>query len=319
MSDSYQDDDDRPGDGVSGDTDTTRNLNLEIEGVNIDRELSKSTVPVLIVIRGIPQGKRFLLEGQNTFIVGRGNGVDIQVDDANVSRNHVQITLDGERIYVADMDSRNGTFVNDELIRGEKVELAKEDMVRIGNTILKYLPAGQFETLYHIHMADAAHRDTLTGLFSRQYISEVLEVEFKRAKALHTPMSVLYFDIDDFKKVNDTNGHSCGDYVLTALGSLINSLGLRQRDLAGRFGGEEFLIVLANTTLDHASVVAERIRKGIASHLFTYGTTPIPITVSLGVATIKPGFQSGADVYQTADRALYESKRNGKNRVTVAD
>jgi diguanylate cyclase (GGDEF)-like protein len=298
---------------------TTRLVDLEAEGVEIVRELSQSTAPVLIVIRGIPQGKRFLLEGSSTFIVGRGKGSHIQVDDANVSRHHAQITVEGEQIYVADMTSRNGTFVNDEAIGTGKVALAKEDMIRMGNTILKYLPAGQFETLYHINITNAAHRDTLTNLFSRQYISEVLEVEFKRAKALHTPMSVVYFDIDDFKRINDTCGHTCGDYVLTALGSLVNGIGLRQRDLAGRFGGEEFLIVLANTTLEQAAVVAERVRKGIAGHVFSFGGTTIPVTVSLGVATIKPGFQTGADVYQQADRALYESKRNGKNRVTVAD
>lgn len=318
MGDSYRDDEEHV-DGVAGDTDTTRNLNVEAEGVKIGRELSKATVPVLIVIRGIPQGKRHLLEGQTTFVIGRGRGVDIQVDDANVSRNHVQVTVDGERILVADMNSRNGTYVNDEPIGAGQVELAKEDMVRIGNTILKYLPAGQFETLYHIHMADAAHRDNLTGLFSRQYISEVLEVEFKRAKALHTPMSVVYFDIDDFKRINDKYGHACGDYVLTTLGELVNGMGLRGHDLAGRFGGEEFLVVLAATNLQQAAGVAERIRKGVEGHIFSHGGATIPVTVSLGVATIRPGISSGAAVYEDADRALYESKRNGKNRVTLAD
>ena len=311
--------DDIPRDDESLVEATTRQVDLEAEGVEIVRELSQSTSPVLIVIRGIPQGKRFLLEGPSTFIVGRGKGSDIQVDDANVSRHHAQITVEGEQIYVADMGSRNGTFVNDEAIGAEKIALAKEDMIRMGNTILKYLPAGQFETLYHINIANAAHRDTLTGLFSRQYISEVLEVEFKRAKALHTPLSVVYFDIDDFKRINDTCGHTCGDYVLTALGSRVNEMGLRQRDLAGRFGGEEFLIVLGNTNLEQAAVVAERVRKGIAEHAFSFGGQTIPGTVSLGVATIKPGFQTGADVYEQADKALYESKRNGKNRVTLAD
>jgi len=146
----------------------------------------------------------------------------------------------------------------------------------------------------------------------------VLEVEFKRAKALHTPLSVVFFDIDDFKQVNDTRGHACGDDVLTELGALINGIGLRQRDLAGRIGGEEFLIVLANTNLEQATIVAERVRKGIASHVFYHKGRAIPVTVSLGVATLRPGFLTGADVYQAADKAMYESKRNGKNRVTIA-
>jgi len=317
MSESFEQDDDGRDDESLSEA-TTRQVDLEAEGVEIVRELSQSTAPVLILIRGIPQGKRFLLEGASTFIMGRGKGSDIQVDDANVSRHHAQITVEGDQIYVADLQSRNGTFVNDEPIGADKIALAKEDMIRMGNTILKYLPAGQFETLYHINITNAAHRDTLTGLFSRQYISEVLEVEYKRAKALHTPMSVVYFDIDDFKSINDRYGHTCGDYVLTALGSMVNEMGLRQRDLPGRFGGEEFLIVLANTTLEQAGVVAERVRKSIAGHVFSYGGQTIPVTVSLGVASVKPGFQTGADVYQQADKALYESKRNGKNRVTLA-
>ena len=297
---------------------TTRQVDLEAEGVQIVRDLAQSTSPVLIIIRGIPQGKRFILEGETTFVVGRGKGSHIQVDDANVSRHHAQIFIDGDCVQVADMGSRNGTFVNDEPVGSEKVTLAKEDMIRIGHTVLKYLPPGQLETLFHINITNAAHRDALTGLFSRQYISEVLEVEFKRAKALHTSLSVVFFDIDDFKQVNDQHGHMGGDYVLTELGALINGIGLRQRDLAGRTGGEEFLIVLSNTNVEQAGIVAERVRKGIAGHVFYHKGRAIPVTVSLGVATIKPGMLTGADVYQAADKAMYESKREGKNRVTIA-
>jgi len=235
-----------------------------------------------------------------------------------VSRQHSQITIEDEKIYIADMGSRNGTFLNDEAIGGAKVELAKEDMIKLGSTILKYLPAGQLETLYHINITNAAHIDKLTGLFNRKYISEVLEVEFKRAKALHSNISVVLFDIDNFKKINDTYGHDCGDQVLTTLGLQVKASGLRERDLAGRYGGEEFIVVLTNSSTEQAAEVAERIRKKIEGHEFTYDGTKIPVTVSLGVASIKKDFHLGADIYKEADKALYESKRTGKNKVTVA-
>jgi diguanylate cyclase (GGDEF)-like protein len=312
---SFPEDEPIEDDGLST---TTRQVDIEAEGVEVTREFILSTSPVLIVIRGIPQGKRFALEGAETFVIGRGRSSSIQLDDANVSREHARITIEGDRVQLEDMGSRNGTLLNDEPIGTQKVTLAKEDMIRIGHTILKFLPPGQLETLYQINITNAAHRDALTSLFSRQYISEVLEVEFKRAKALHTPMSVVFFDIDDFKKVNDNYGHTCGDQVLTELGGLINGIGLRKRDIAGRTGGEEFLIVLANTNLEQAAVVAERVRKAIDGHKFQHAGTTIPVTVSLGVATIRPGFQSGAAVYEAADQAMYESKRAGKNRVTVA-
>jgi diguanylate cyclase (GGDEF)-like protein len=301
-----------------GESTTTRQVDLEAEGVEVTREFVLSTSPVLIVIRGIPQGKRFALEGADTFLIGRGRGSSIQLDDANVSREHARITIDGDRVQLADLGSRNGTLINDEPIGAEKVTLAKEDMIRVGHTILKFLPPGQLETLYQINITNAAHRDPLTGLFSRQYISEVLEVEFKRSKALHTPMSVVFFDIDDFKRINDSYGHTCGDQVLAELGALINGIGLRKRDIAGRTGGEEFLIVLANTTIQQAAVVAERVRRTIAGHEFRSAGHVIPVTVSLGVAASKPDVKSGAAVYEAADRAMYQSKRAGKNRVTVA-
>mgnify|MGYP003339446454 CR=1 FL=1 len=200
----------------------------------------------------------------------------------------------------------------------DKIELAKEDMIKLGSTILKYLPAGQLETLYHINLTNAASMDKLTGLYNRKYISEVLEVEFKRAKALHSNISVVLFDIDNFKKINDTYGHDGGDFVLTTLGEQVKASGLRERDLAGRYGGEEFIVVLTNSTSQQAADVAERIRKRIESHEFVYDSKRIAVTVSLGVATIRKDFHVGADLYKEADKALYESKKNGKNQVTIA-
>lgn len=302
----------------AGEADITRVLNPATDTLKIDLELAKAVDPVLILIRGTPQGKKYSLKGHRRFILGRDKSAEIQLDDANVSRQHSQITIEDEKIYIADMGSRNGTFLNDEAIGNAKVELAKEDMIKLGSTILKYLPAGQLETLYHINITNAAHIDKLTGLFNRKYISEVLEVEFKRAKALHSNISVVLFDIDNFKKINDTYGHDCGDQVLTTLGLQVKASGLRERDLAGRYGGEEFIVVLTNSSTEQAAEVAERIRKKIESHEFVYDGTKIPVTVSLGVASIKKDFHLGNDIYKEADKALYESKRNGKNCVTVA-
>src|SRR5690348_2960059 len=191
-------------------------------------------------------------------------------------------------------------------------------MITLGGTILKFLPAGEIETLYHINLADAASMDKLTGLYNRKYITEVLEVEFKRAKALHTNIAVVLFDIDNFKKINDTYGHDCGDFVLTGVGALVRASGLKERDLAGRYGGEEFMVVLTSSGAAQGGEVAERIRAHIEQHAFVYEGRRIPVTVSLGVSAIRSEFHLGADLYKEADKALYDAKRNGKNRVTVA-
>lgn len=299
--------------------DVTRVLNPATDTLKIDLELAKATDPVLIQIRGSLQGKKYSLKGSQKYFLGRDKSVEIQVDDANVSRQHAQIWLEGDEMFISDLGSRNGTFVNDENIGSEKKRLEKEDMIKVGSTILKYLPAGQLETLYHINLTNAAYMDKLTGLYNRKYISEVLDVEYKRAKALHSNFSVVLFDVDNFKKVNDTYGHDGGDYVLTELGAQVKASGLRERDLAGRYGGEEFLVLLTNSSGEQAVEVAERIRKKIESHEFVYQGKKIPVTVSLGVSSLKKEFHEPSDLYRSADKALYESKRQGKNRVTLAD
>lgn len=299
--------------------DITRVINPATDTLKIDMELAKATDPVLIVIRGALQGKKYSLKGSDKFLLGRDKGVEIQVDDANVSRQHAQVTKEGDRMYIEDLGSRNGTFLNDEAIAGERRTLEKEDMIKVGSTILKYLPAGTLETLYHINLTNAAYMDKLTGLYNRKYISEVLEVEFKRARALHSPLSIVLFDIDNFKKINDTHGHDGGDFVLTELGAQVKVSGLRERDLAGRYGGEEFMVVLTNSGPDQALEVADRIRKRIEAFEFNYQGTLIPVTVSLGVATVKKEYAESGDIYRAADKALYASKHAGKNRATLAE
>jgi diguanylate cyclase (GGDEF)-like protein len=305
-------------DSIYGEDDAETTRSVDFDALDLDVELARATAPVLIVIRGVLAGKRFTLRGQPRFVLGRDLSADVQLDDANVSRQHLQVTLEGERIFITDLGSRNGTFLNNEALGPGKVELAKEDMIRLGSTVLKYLPAGQFETLYHINMADAAHQDKLTGLFNRKYMSDVVEVQFKRVKALRRSMSILFFDIDDLKRINDTFGHDCGDRALSAVGAVVKASGLREGDLAGRYGGDEFLIVLASLGPELAAKVGERIRQRIEDYVFIYDGQTIPITVSMGVASVDDELRTATELYRAADTALYESKRNGRNQVTVA-
>ncbi len=298
--------------------DITRVINPATDTFKIDLELAKATDPVLILIRGSLPGKKYSLKGHSKFILGRDKSVEIQIEDVNVSRQHSQISREGDKMYIEDLGSRNGTFLNDEKIGQGKKLLEKEDMIKVGGTVLKYLPAGQLETLYHINLTNAAYIDKLTSLYNRKYISEVLEVEFKRSKALHSNLSVVLFDIDNFKKINDTHGHDGGDFVLSELGAQVKASGLRERDLAGRYGGEEFIIVLTNSNETQAAEVAERVRKRIETFDFTYDGKKIPVTISLGVASMKKEFHEFNELYKAADKALYESKKTGKNKVTIA-
>lgn len=294
----------------------TKVINPATDTLKLDMELAKAAEAVLIVIRGTPQGKKHPLTGTE-FFIGRDKGTQIQINDANVSRKHARIVKTADEFFIEDLGSRNGTFVNDEPLGTEKKKLTKEDMIKIGSTVLKYLPKGTLETLYHTNLTNAAYIDKLTGIFNRNYISEILEVEFKRARALHSPLAIILFDIDNFKSINDTYGHDGGDYVLNTLATQIKNAGLRERDLLGRYGGEEFLIVLSNTGMEQAKEVAERIRKTVEQYEFLYEGKKIPVTISLGVAVLKKEILTDIDFYKEADKALYVSKHKGKNQVNT--
>ena len=156
--------------------------------------------------------------------------------------------------------------------------------------------------------------DGLTGLYNRRFLDESLSVEFHRARRTGAPLSVIMFDVDHFKKFNDTHGHDMGDRVLKAVAGALRAA-LRKYDLPCRYGGEEFLAILPNTTGVGAYAVAERLRTDIAE-LDVDGLT---VTVSLGVATHPDiAAASPAELVEHADQALYESKEGGRNRTTTA-
>lgn len=302
---------------TEGDAETKVINPEETDTFKMDMEKAKAANALLVIIRGTPQGKRFNLIGKE-MIIGRDKAALIQLSDPNISRKHAVVRKRGDQFFIADYGSRNGTFLNDNKLEGE-VELTKEDMIKIGTTVLKYIPQGHLEILYHGNLTNAAYIDKLTQVYNRNYISEVLEAEFKRARALHTDFPIILFDIDDFKKINDTFGHDAGDYVLTELCRVIKAQGLRERDLLGRYGGEEFLLLLTNSNLDKAKEVAERIRSAIANHSFTYEGKKINVTISLGISNVEDKYNEMTDLYKAADQALYKSKNNGKNQVSVAE
>ncbi len=163
-----------------------------------------------------------------------------------------------------------------------------------------------------------ARRDELTGLFNRGAILEVLASELSRARREQTALSLIMADVDHFKIVNDTHGHLAGDQVLRELGRRLEQQ-LRPYDAAGRYGGEEFLIVLPGCSDDAAFEVAERLREQAASEPIAFQGTPITAAISLGVVSRAPvRSEESEPLISAADAALYEAKRSGRNRVCVA-
>ncbi len=156
--------------------------------------------------------------------------------------------------------------------------------------------------------------DGLTGLHNHRAFQDYLEEQFQVAMRNKQPMSLILMDVDHFKQYNDTYGHQAGDEVLRRVAEILKE-GVRDGDFVGRYGGEEFVVVLPRTDTENAIAVAERVRRSIESAEWTLR----PVTASLGVASVRPDMETRQEVIEAADQALYEAKRNGRNRVEAWD
>jgi diguanylate cyclase (GGDEF)-like protein len=165
----------------------------------------------------------------------------------------------------------------------------------------------------------AAYHDRLTGLYNRQYFEESIEREIVRSRRYQHPLSLLMFDIDQFKTINDTYGHHCGDIVLKTISQMILQ-GTRRSDIVARYGGEEFAILLPETSLASAVTKGESCRSVIGATEIEADGNPIRLTISIGIAACAPSQHTRADsLIRAADEALYLSKRQGRNRITIWD
>ncbi|MGB1263475.1 MAG: diguanylate cyclase [Cognaticolwellia sp.] len=165
-------------------------------------------------------------------------------------------------------------------------------------------------------LAILSQTDGLTQLFNRNHWQHCIETEFKRYTRSQHSSSLVILDIDHFKAVNDNYGHIVGDDVIKHLAKLIREQA-RETDISGRYGGEEFVILLADTHIDDAVVFAERLRKTVAESVVTYNDIEIQYTISIGIAEVEPSFDSVSQWLEYADNALYQSKEQGRNRVTI--
>ncbi|MEY4547710.1 MAG: hypothetical protein RL685_3905 [Pseudomonadota bacterium] len=252
------------------------------------------------------------------FGLGRHPDNQACVDDDGISRFHARISVDGEKYWVEDLGSSNGTYINGR--RVTSCELNNGDTLNLGPRVsFRFSSATAHEERVLKQLYEASVRDPLTGTFNRHYFSSQLSTEVAYGARHDTQLSIILLDIDFFKKVNDTYGHLGGDAALVHLTNVF-AKGLRTEDLLSRYGGEEFVILLRGTTVERAAAVADRLRASLESQPVVHGETTFRVTASFGCASLTCCKSAACDVLlETADRRLYRAKEAGRNRVIASD
>lgn len=274
--------------------------------------------PYLVVVSGPDaSGQSFLLEQKRNIVVGRANDATIRINDAGISRHHVQLRVAHNHVELLDLGSKNGTF-----IEGDRIETARLDdgqKFQIGSsTVVKILWQDSIDEAFQQNLYESSVRDPLTQAYNRRFLIEVLQKDVSYCLRHKVPLTLVMLDVDRFKLINDTRGHPAGDEVLRKLSDKLQEC-IRNEDVLARYGGEEFAIVLRECGGPQGLAFAERVRVAVEAMIITHEGRPIPVTVSVGVASLDASeINSPEALIAAADRNLYRAKDTGRNRV-VAD
>lgn len=277
----------------------------------------------LVVINGADLGRKYLLAQRST-VIGRSSKVDIQIDEDSISRSHAVVENNGDHVLARDLESTNGTYVNDVQIRERR--LNDGDQIKIGRTIFKFLSGSNVEAQYHDEIYKLTTTDGLTQIYNKRYFLKEMEREMSRSLRYDRELSLIMLDIDHFKPINDTYGHLAGDHVLRQVAKRIREH-IRRDDIFGRYGGEEFALMLPELNKYHGAQLAEKLRRLVEAEPFIFDNISIPVTLSMGISDLgeyKGVVSAGGDLeinpfafIKLSDDRLYQAKQSGRNRVVM--
>jgi diguanylate cyclase (GGDEF)-like protein len=270
----------------------------------------------LLVMAGSEMGHIHAIHGTTT-VIGRARTAQLVIEDAGVSRNHVEVLTSPEGIVmVKDLGSTNGSLLNGTPLSAEPVPLKDGDRIQVGTSVLlKFSYGDHLDETFQKHLYSSAVRDGLTDAYNKRYLAERMEQEFANASRHKTPLSIVVMDLDHFKSINDTHGHACGDYVLKTIARAISKT-MRKEEVFARYGGEEFVVLLRETDLSKAGIFGLRVLKLVADTPLEWEGKRFRVTVSMGVASTSHGsFDSVAALFERADQLMYQAKRGGRNRI----
>ncbi|MBI3924146.1 MAG: GGDEF domain-containing protein [Armatimonadetes bacterium] len=280
-------------------------------------ELSSSRQPCLVLLTGPEKGALFRLQ-RGSHVIGRsGAQADIVLDGRGVSRAHARVdVLPDGTLKAVDLGSTNGIFVNGSRVEAQPLE--DGDSLALGPEIVLRVEFrdSQVQKLM-ADMYQNANQDPLTGLLNRRSFQQRLAEEHAAVRRHSYSSCVAMLDVDRFKSINDTYGHGAGDTILVYLARSLQE-GVRQEDVVGRLGGEEFVVLVRQSPVEGSRVLLERLREKVASSdvkvVTPSGEQTIRFTFSAGIVSLK-GCESPEEALELADRALYQAKESGRNRV----
>ena len=241
--------------------------------------------------------------------VGRSSRLnEISIPYESLSKGHFQILKEGRKFYIVDLKSTNKTYLNDSMIEPyKKMPLKNNSYIKAGSLVFKFLDKGNIEAFSSQQVLSKAQTDALTGISNRGFL-KVKGPEYFLDK--NRPLSLIVFDIDNFKTINDSLGHLAGDYVLKILSKCVLKL-IREGDLFIRYGGDEFCL-LTPSAFAEAVLIADRIKHEISVYAFTFKSQKISVGVSIGVAERLEKDRSWEDIYHRADKMSYDRKKKKK-------
>ncbi len=234
---------------------------------------------------------------------------------AAVSRRHARIEAVNGSYYIQDLDSTNGTYVNGERLTAPAC-LQTGDRVQVGTVHLKFLVEADVEAAYHEMMYSLAVTDPLTHVANRRRFEEELRRECARAARYARPLGLLLVDIDRFKEINDAFGHPAADVLLKEFASALLSV-VREEQTVARIGGDEFAVLIPEGGEGDCRHIAVRIQEAVGAIAIDHPKGKMRVRCSIGGAVTETDSSSASDLYETADAALYQSKHEGRNRVTI--
>lgn len=305
----------------------------DVEHEITEHRLGEPVAISLTVLHGSGRQNLFLVD-QHGAVLGRADDAAVRLTEPMVSRTHARLSWNAGRFWIEDLDSSNGTFIDEVAIDG-KVPLPRTSLVRLGYTALLQcvqLDARGVESIQRLQKE--LFIDSLTEAGNRRLLKQRLREEVSYARRREQMIGLLLADLDRFKRVNDEHGHLTGDRLLAEIGRILRETS-REEDSVFRFGGEEFCVLVRDGTCSGLTRLAERIRTAVEGYEMAVESGTVRITVSIGGAVYRPsetaeratlvdfGPEKGEDgdiltnsvLLSRADQALYEAKATGRNRV----